>query len=176
MIKKLLFLLLAVAAIYGAALSPFNIRTALETKATLEQTLKDKQNASQQKTQAQMTFSNAVSAFDSERQFEIHYTDVYRLRQLLDGIQGMEFVSLHQADPAANWAKGMEINVDDFAPISETEGNPNATLPTAVCMTLMVEDIAQGLKVVDRMSLPICQIITSSPGTIEVTFLTGGVS
>lgn len=150
-----------------------DIMSTLETKDKLEAALSENKSAAAARTNAMQNYQNAVAAFDSQRTVDIHYTDVYRIQQLLSGVQGVTFVSLHEADPNANWAKGMELNVEDYKPAGEMEV-ATTSLPQAVCMTLIAENIPQGLAIVDRLALPVCQILTTSPGTIEVTFLTGG--
>ncbi len=176
MIKKLVLLLLAVVAVYGAALSPFCLPNTLSTKAELEDVLMRKDAAASQMGDAQTTLANAINAFDSNRQFDTAYSDIGRIHQFLKQIQGVDVVSMCEADPNMDWAKGMEINIEDYAPISETESAAGLTPPPAVCMTLAVEDIPQGLSLIDKFALPVCKITTTAPGTIEVTFLTGGVS
>lgn len=150
-----------------------DVLSTLDTKDKLEQILRDNDAAVANSTKAKQTYQNAEEAFKSQRTIDIGYGDVYRMYQLLSAVQGISFRNLYQADPDANWAKGMELNVEDYAPAGEM-GAPTATLPPAVCMVLVVEDIPQGLNMVDKLALPVCQIVTSSPGTIEVTFLTGG--
>lgn len=150
-----------------------DIMSTLAAKEKLETTLADNKVAINEANAAKQTYQNAEAAFASQRTIEISYNDVGRMYQLLSNVQGVSFRNLYQADPDANWAKGMELNVQDYIPAGEMEA-PAATLPPAVCMVLVVEDIPQGLAVVDRLSLPVCQIVTSAPGTIEVTFLTGG--
>lgn len=152
-----------------------DIMSALDTKDRLERTLADNNSAKSALTSARQTYQNAVAAFTSQRTIDIGYGDVHRIYLLLSSVQGISFRSLHQADPDANWAKGMELNVEDYAPTGELE-TPAIAPPAAVCMTLIVEDIGQGLAMIDKLALPVCQIVTTSPGTIEVTFLTGGGS
>ncbi len=167
MIKKIVLALLAVVAIYGAVLSPFSLTNTLEHKTQLEQTIKSRNEAKDGRDAARESYANAVAAFESQRSFDIHYTDLARMKQLIDTVTGISFSGLYEVDPNMNFALGAPLNPEDY-PAGST------TLPPAVCMSVIAEDTAAGLRILDKLELPVYSITTSEPGRIDIIFMTGG--
>lgn len=173
MIKKVVLLLLALAAVYAAALSPFAVMSTLDKKDQLEAAIQAQTQAKQSRDNAKTSSASAKSAFDSERVFTTGYTEVVELKSLIDRVTGVSFVELREADINANYAPGVVIDLDSFT--APTDGSvPTAVLPPALIMTLVAEDTAAGLRIVNMLELPICRITTEEPGRIETVFLTGG--
>lgn len=175
MIKKVVLLLLAVVSVYAAVLSPFSIMQTLEEKTQLETALQAQSQAKQSRDAAKSSSASAKSAFDSERVFTTGYTEVVELRSLIDRVTGITFVELREADINSNYAPGVVIDLDSFTS-SGDDGVPTATLPPALILSLMAENTAAGLKIVNMLELPICRITTQEPGRIDIVFLTGGES
>lgn len=169
MIKKLILFLLAVAAVYGAVLSPYNLPAALDKKANLEQALVSKAQASTSRDSARASLSSAKNAFDSQRTFEIAYTDLGRIKKMLDAVTGVSFSGIEEVDPANGYALVGPLNIEDYA--------DGAVLPpSAVKLSVVAENTAAGLRVINTMQLPLVSIDVQEPGRMEIIFLTGGES
>lgn len=176
MIKKILLFLLALAAVYGAVLSPYSLSNTFDTKSRLESAIAQQASAKSARDTAKQSLDSAKVAFESERTFGLHYTDLASIRTILDNVVGVSFVNLYEADVNANYAQGQIIDIDSLAAINENGEAVPFTLPPALMLTIMAENTADGLRILDRFEMPIHHINTSEPGRIEVIFLTGGES
>lgn len=169
MIKKIVLLVLALASLYGAFLSPYSLSTTMEKKSQLESAISSQTAAKNERDMARIALNNAVTAFESERTFDIHYTDITRMKQLIDSVTGVSFAGMYEADPKANYMLGGQLLIEDYL-------DGTAQLPQAVALSLIAEDTAAGLRIVDKLELPAVRITTSEPGRIDIIFLTGGVN
>lgn len=169
MIKKIVLVLLALAAVYGAVMSPYSLTETLNKKATLEGALANKASVEQQANAASQGYIAAKNAFDSNRSFEIAYNDLAKIKTLIDAVSGVDFQSLSAANPDQNFIVGERLNIEDYV-----EGGPLP--PAAIVMSIYAADTASGLDVINRLELPVVKINVTEPGRIEVTFLTGGES
>lgn len=167
MIKKIILLLLALAAIYGAVMSPYSLTETLDKKAKLEQVITEKANAENSRNSARDKLMNSKNAFESQRNFSVEYYDLYKIKLMLDAVSGVSFYSLAEVDPDNNYALGANLNVEDYADNSVSK-------PRAVQLTLYAENTADGLSAINTMELPLVSITTEEPGRIELIFLTGG--
>lgn len=167
MIKKLVLLLMSLAALYGAIMSPFSLPNTLEIKASLETALASKENARTSMTSAKTAMVNAKNAFESQRTFDIHYSDLAKIKQLFDSVSGVSFSGLAEIDPDSNYALGVNLDPESYA-------DGSIAAPKAVRLSIVAENTVAGLKIIDRLELPIVSILTTEPGRIEVIFLTGG--
>lgn len=169
MIKRIVLVLLFLVAAYGAVASPYSLVNTLDTKAQLETAISDQKAAKDTRDAAKSRYVSAKNAYESERTFDIHYTDLPRMKQLIDSVTGISFYSLSEVDPSANYLLGAPVDLERLA-------DGTAELPRAVSLSLVAEDTAAGLRIVDKLELPIVSMSVTEPGRIEIIFLTGGES
>ena len=168
MIKKLVLVLLAAVALYGAIASPYSLVSTLDRKAALEAAVAEKDSAEAALNNSRSAYVNAANAFESQRTFTDVHADLQQMKALLDAVTGISFAGLYEADPNMNFALG--------AP-ADPEAYPSGTpLPVALCLQVVAEDTAAGLRIIEKMELPVQSIVTTEPGRIDVIFLTGGDS
>ena len=169
MIKKIVLLLMALAAIYGAVMSPFSITETLDKKAKLESTIAEHDRVKRDRDTAYTRMVDTKNAFESQRTFQVHYSDLYTIKQMLDAVSGVSFSGLYEVDPNNGYMVGSTLNIEDYNGV-------NTPKPSAVQLSIIAENTAAGLNVVNTMELPIVSITTLEPGRIDVIFLTGGDS
>lgn len=169
MIKKIILLLMALAAIYGAVMSPFSLTETLAKKDNLERAITERDNTKKSRDNAYTLMVNSKNAFESQRTFDVHYTDIYKIKQLIDVMSGVSFAGLYEVDPKNGYMLGATLNIEDYNGV-------NTPKPSAVQLSIIAENTAAGLNVVNTMELPIVSITTVEPGRIDIIFLTGGDS
>lgn len=102
----------------------------------------------------------AKSAFESDREFDIAYSDPAGIYSVLSNVSGVEVKNTVIVDPLNNFVeKGMLVS-----------GAPHA----AVRMDLVVSDVDSVLSTVVKLQLPLVSVDYSYPNSLSITFLTGG--
>lgn len=167
MIKKIVLVLLAAFCVYTAYTSPYSVSNALASKDKLENASVFRTTAKARLDKSKQDLKKAANAFESARYFDIHYTDVVRVKQLIDAVTGVSFYGLYEADPATDYALCGQLDLTAFE-------NGGGELPAALCLSIIAEDTASGLRVLDKLEMPVVRIETNEPGRIDIIFLTGG--
>lgn len=164
MLKKLLILALTLAGVVLCAISPYAIPKTLTRYNDLKETLNLQKTAEESNKQALDSYTNAKSAFDSQHTFEVAYSDIYRLYELLNALAGVQVASMESVDPMNNYTTIASIDPENY-----TEGSASA-----IKLSVIAEDTVAGLRILDRIELPVHSVTVEEPGTISLIFLTGG--
>lgn len=158
--KRVVFFILMLAALYTALLSPINIREMMGRKEQLQEALDTYSNSQRALDTAKSALRETQQRYINKRVFEVAYSDVSRLTEVLNSVINITVSAVNTADPAQNFIAGG----------TWTEG----TESKAVILSLTVEDSVSALRVIDKMELPIYEITVSEPNIVNITFLTGG--
>lgn len=158
--KRILLAILAIAALVAVFISPYNINNTLANYRQVNSAVAGYTFAQDNLKNTQVGVNSARDAFSSQRTFEVHFSDVSRIVQLLNGVATIQVSevmccdALNQFVPTVMWEEGMS--------------------PSAVRITLSVEDTIVALNVLAKMELPVYSVSTLEPGTVTIIFLTGG--
>ena len=158
--KRLLFALIALGCMAFAIFGPFGALQMVENYFLVENAKNTYENSRRAVDSAKYSLSSAQTAFDKSRSFEISYSDIDRIKEVLDNVATVTVSGITNVDAQQAFA-----TQDAYTPGSNA---------SAVKMSLVVEDTVSALNVLDKMELPIYNIYVSEPGLIDVIFLTGG--
>lgn len=162
MIKKLILLVLAIGAAYGALLSPYSYKANENVPQEIKQVQMELSDAEVNSVKAREEMHNAKATFDNNHSFDVAYNDLSKLSKLLSITAGISVSGMSAYDPVS------QMEIGPYDPESGAE------LPAAILMKLVVDDINGGLRVVNRLELPVISLTVNEPGNIDVIFLTGG--
>ena len=157
MIKRILFLLCTAAAIAAVFMSPYNYKQSLDKYNELDSALTHYNEAKANVSKAQSGVETSAREFMSTRKSELYFGDIDKLTTVLNNTVGISVIACEGRDA-----------YHQFAPVNSVED------ASAVCMSLAVEDMSVALRVVSALELPLYSLAVIEPGTLEVTFLTGG--
>lgn len=158
--KRILLALLAVAGVVAVIASPFGV---LQTKAKYEQfnsVVAGYTFAQDNFKNTQANIDTARDAFIARRTFEVDFGDVSRVVQLLNGVNTIQVSKVMCCDA-----------LNQFIQTAEWE---ERRTPSAVCISLSVENTVAALNVLSKMELPIYSISVVDTNAVDVIFLTGG--
>lgn len=158
--KRIIAAVLLVVSLVLTFVGPYNIFDAFRNKQLIENVVQEYSSAKASIDGTRREVFSAQAGFEDGRTFNVDYKDVNQLVTVLDNIVSITVASVTAVD-AQNY----------FTQIGEYD---ESMAPTAVTISLVVEDTVSALNVIDKMELPIYQIFVSSPNLIDVTFLTGG--
>ena len=159
--KRIIYLVLLLGALYAAIMSPYGV---LKTKSKIEnlsESLRFYVTTKSQVEGSKMSLAEAENNFNSQRTFEIAYSDVSRLVKVLDNVMTVTVSAVNVADPAQYFVPGSAWREGDT--------------PEAVIVALAVDDTVSALRIIDKMELPIYSVAVTEPNIINITFLTGGM-
>ena len=162
MIKKIFLLLIAAGIIYAVGFSPYSVPGLLENSNKLRSTLAAYDNNKRAMEDSERTLSEARNEFIAKRDFEVAYSDVERVVDVLSGAMNITVSSVNTADPEQH-----------FAPGSIWDGQDQ---PEAVIVSMAVGDSVSALRIIDKLQLPIYEVTVSEPSMVNITFLTGGAN
>lgn len=103
----------------------------------------------------------AAQEFDAARTFDISYTDVDRILQVLAAVDGIEVRSTYSVDPLLGYQDVAIYNSGDVT--------------QAVRFDMLVDDVRTALDVFDKMELAVADYAFTAPNGLSITILTGGV-
>lgn len=102
----------------------------------------------------------AVAEFNSKRTFDVSYTDVSRIHQVLYNIPGIEVQSMEKIDPMNGYIEcGYVVEGDTFS---------------AVKINMLVASPETVLSVLYKLQVPVHSFNWDEPNKFSVIFLTGG--
>ena len=161
--KRIILLLMAVASICCAFLpmSPYNYGDVSNNLAELKVAQAEYNGARADLNRAQQELLQAQNSFDDGRTFEVYYGDIVRLKELFGGIAGLNVQTITNCDATKNFATSVPWSAED--PVA----------PTAVKFSITAEDTVTALNIINRMELPITQLMVTEPNMIDFIFLTG---
>lgn len=158
--KRLVIGLLAIVAAVYAVVSPYSVPKTLERYSDFQDAVFNYEQATADYNSQVSSLQSAQSNFDSTRTFEVHYSDIDRITQVLKGVATVNVTDLTSCDPA-----------NMFNPVSTyIQGDT----PAALRISVATEDPVGALRILDKMQLPMYDIHVVEPNLIEFTFLTGG--
>lgn len=158
--KRVVYFLLLVGALYAAVLSPYGVLKTKDRMSTLDTALRSYVTAKSQLEGARMSLQEAEAQFINDRSFEIAYSDITRLMQVLDNVSSVTVSAVNVADPEQNFMIG-----STWTPGQDAK---------ALVFSLAVDDTVAALRMVGKMQLPIYSVTVTEPNIVNVTFLTGG--
>lgn len=161
--KRAIIALLAVASLALVALpmSPYNILKTKENFDKLKEAQASYAEAKRSLALAEQSLLASQNTFTSGRTFEVHYGDITRLNQLLNGIAGLSVTSITGCDATNYFASTATWSPDDVS------------TPTGIKVSLTTEDVASTLRILNKMELPLYQISVTEPNLVDAIFLTG---
>lgn len=162
--KRIMLCLLIILACAATLLpsSPTSISNAMDQLNQVEGAADSYRMVQGQVNSAVSGINSSRQEFDSNRSFDVYYGDIDQLLSLLNQVVGITVSGVYCVDAQK-----------DFTPtVTYTEGD--AHVPSAIRVTLIVDDTVNALRILDRMNLPLYSIDLQEPGTVSVIFLTGG--
>lgn len=158
--KRLLFAIIALASIAFAIFGPFGVLHLMDNYFAVENARIQYENSKRSVDSARYGLRDSQAAFDESRTFEIDYSDIDRLKEVLDNVSTVTVSGITNMDAQQSFASQDAYTGDNTS--------------SAVKISLVVEDTVSALNVLNKMELPIYNIYISEPGLIDITFLTGG--
>lgn len=162
MIKKIILLLITAAMVYAVGFSPYSIPQFLQNSSNLRSVLATYDNNKREFEDSERTLAEARNEFVSKRNFEVAYSDIERVIDMLGGAMNITVSSVNTADPH-----------QFFTPGSIWDGQEQ---PEAVIVSMAVGDSVSALRIIDKLQLPVYEVTISEPSMVNITFLTGGAS
>lgn len=158
--KRAIALIFMLAAVALALLGPFNILNGINNLNSLKTAVYEYSDIRSGIAASQRNVYTAQSAFEEGRTFNVDYKNIDQIVEILDNITSISVSSINTVDAQQY-----------FTPTGLYE---EGTQPTAVKISMVVEDPVAALGVLDKMELPIYEVFISNPNLVDVTFLTGG--
>lgn len=159
--KRIIIALLAAVSltVAFAPVSPYSLSKTMDNQQRLEQSKGSYAAANWDLNASKSALTLSQNKFIEGRSFEVHFGDITRLKQLFDGIAGISVGSVTGCSVKDSFSTTVEWSED--------------SQDTAVRISLTVEDILTALTIIDKMELPLYQIVATEPNMIEIVFLTG---
>ena len=158
--KRAVLLFVAIVSVIFVFVSPFSVFYTLETLNTLSDERERSRSSSTQMTELKAELASSMQSFDSNRTFEVHYSDVASIVKVLQNLSAVSIIDIKVVDPSNN-----------FAPVDVyTEGYTGTVGALQVSMT--AEDIITILDILDKMELPIYSLYVQDT-SVTVVFLGG---
>lgn len=160
--KKIVFGTIAATA-FIFALAPFSpasvtnaASTLNEVDAAVEKYNSDLKDIESLRSDAEL----AKNTFDSERTFEVHYSDISNVLRVLYNVSGITVSEVTVVDPEQGFAV-----VSPYIEGSYAE---------ALKISMTATDTKTILEVLDRMEFPIYSLYIREPNYVDLIYLTGG--
>lgn len=158
--KRVILFLIMCAAIAACFLTPFNVLNAIENKENFASALQEYEDARRSATDMNTSLAQAKTVFDSSRTFDVAYNDITRIVEVLRNTASITVSSVNTASPEKYFATGGAWSSDVEA--------------DAVIISITTDDSAAALRVIDKLQLPLYEIVVTEPNIIDIVFLTGG--
>ena len=159
--RTVVAVLLTLVVVAALLFSPFSLAAAETAIATYESEKSRASTLQFNLDSIESSCSSVVAKFNDTRTFDVFYGDLERLNQILNGVGGIEILTTNvmSAEPPY-----------DFEKIYEP-----SDVPSVIQYELRTSDPLATVRVLERMQLPVIELIVTFPETVTVTFMTGGV-
>ena len=155
--NKIVMTVVAIVTLALAILLPkYGMRSSYNTYLKMQSDLSNYNSIKANVDRSQHELSAAQDAFESARQSEIYYGDVERIVSILNNLTMLSVVDT-QPYSVENY----------FTPAA------NDMYPTAYKISIVTNNLASTLSIIDRLELPVYNIQVMEPNMVDVIFLTG---